>query len=266
MEEIKLLREKTGAGMMDCKKAMDEAGGDIDKAVEILRKKGIAKAAKRNDRETSQGVIKISVSPDHKSGHILQVNSETDFVSRNESFQKFADDVLNLVIASDPADVTATLALTMADGNTVGANLENLSGTIGEKLEIKRVAVLKSTGTVSAYLHAGGTIGVLVAVNETDKADLARDIAMQVAAANPKYINPEDVDQTEIAKEQDVYRELLVREGKPVEMIDKIMPGKINKYYEDVCLVKQEYIKDDKQRVSDILGTVKVEKFIRFSL
>jgi elongation factor Ts len=266
MEEIKLLREKTGAGMMDCKKAMDEAGGDIEKAVEILRKNGIAKAAKRGDRETSQGVIKVSVSSDNKVGYILQLNSETDFVSRNEQFQKLADDILAIMVASQPVTLEALQELTMADGNTVNANVVNLSGTIGEKLEIKQMAVLKSEGTVASYLHANGSIGVLVAVNDADKVELAVDIAMQVAAANPKYIVPEEVDAVELAKEQDVYREILVREGKPVEMIDKIMPGKVNKYYEDVCLIKQEYIKDDKKKVSDILGTTQVEKFIRFSL
>jgi len=266
MEEIKLLRDKTGAGMMDCKKALDEAGGDLEKAVELLRKKGIAKAAKRSDRDTNQGVIKVAVSPDHKAGYMVEINSETDFVARNEKFQAFADDILALLVSQTPMDREGLLALKMADGSDVKTNLDNLSGIIGEKLEIKRCAVLKSTGTVSAYLHAGGSIGVLVAIDQTDKDELARDIAMQVAATNPKYIIPEEVDQAEIAKEQDVYRDQLLREGKPAEMIDKILPGKLNKYYEEVCLVKQEYIKDDKQKVEAILNGTKVEKFIRFSL
>jgi elongation factor Ts len=266
MEEIKLLREKTGAGMLDCKKAMDEAGGDLEKAVEILRKKGIAKAAKRNDRETNQGIIKLATSSDNKLGYMVELNSETDFVARNDSFQKFADEILALIIAHNPADREALLSLTMTDGNDVKTGLDTLSGVIGEKLDIKRLAILKSAGTVSAYLHAGGTIGVLVALDQSDRADLARDVAMQVAASNPKYISPEEVDAVEIAGEQEVYREQLLREGKPAEMIEKILPGKLNKYYEDICLVKQEYIKDDKLKIQDILQGAKVEAFVRFSL
>lgn len=266
MEEIKLLREKTGAGMIECKKALDEAAGDLEKAVEILRKKGIAKAAKRIDNDTSEGVIKTLVSADAKSAYILQLNCETDFVARNDQFQKFADDLLALIADKEPADLEALHNLPMASGDTVKTSLDHMSGTIGEKMEVKNFSILKSAGTVAAYLHAGGTIGALVALDAADQSDLARDIAMQVAAANPRYIAPENVDQTEIAKEQDVYRELLVREGKPSEMIDKIMPGKINKYYEDVCLIKQEYIKDDKKKVQDLLGTIKVTGFVRFSL
>lgn len=266
MEEIKLLREKTGAGMLDCKKALEEAGGDLEKAVDVLRKKGIAKAAKRNDRETSEGVIKVAVSADNKTGAMLELNCETDFVARNENFQKFADDILALIVTHEPADLDALFELAMADGATVKTSLDVMSGTIGEKLAIKRFNVLKTNGTVSAYLHAGGSIGVLTAVDKSDSADLARDVAMQIAAANPRYINADEVDQEEVAREQSVYREQLIQEGKPLEMIEKILPGKLNKYYEDVCLVNQEYIKDDKKKVKDILGDVKVESFIRFSL
>jgi elongation factor Ts len=266
MEDIKLLRDKTGAGMMECKKALDEAGGDLEKAVEILRKKGIAKAAKRSENETSEGVIKVSVSADGKSAAILQLNCETDFVARNDQFQNFADKLLQLIIENNPADLAALHALPFSGADDVKTSLDHMSGTIGEKMEIKNFSVLKSAGTVGAYLHAGGSIGVLAALDTADQADLARDIAMQIAAANPRYIALEDVDQTELAKEQDVYREVLLREGKPAEMIDKIMPGKLNKYYEEVCLIKQEYIKDDKKKVQDLLGNIKVTNFVRLSL
>jgi elongation factor Ts len=265
MEDIKKLRSRTGCGIADCKQALDEAGNDLDKAIEVLRKKGIAKAAKRSDRETSQGVIKLAVSDDHKEGYILEINAETDFVVRNEKFQEFANQVFEVVKSQKPVDREALLSLSMGD-NTVKESLEILSGTIGERLDIKQYAVLSSKGTVAVYAHAGGTIGVLIALDQAGKDELAYDVAMQIAATDPKYINPEDVDEAEINKEKDVYREQLLKEGKPEEMIEKILVGKINKYFEEVCLTKQEFIKDDKQKVEDLLNGVKVEKFIRYSL
>ncbi|MFH1412902.1 MAG: translation elongation factor Ts [bacterium] len=265
MENIKKLRSQTGCGVSDCKQALDESNGDIEKAIEILRKKGIAKAAKRNDREACQGVIKLAVSDDHKEGYIAEINAETDFVVRNEKFQEFANQILEIVKTQKPDDREALLDLPMAQG-TVKDNLENLSGTIGEKLDIKRCAVLSSSGTVAAYSHANGSIGVLVALDQAGKDELAYNIAMHIAASNPVYIAPEDVGQAEIDKEKEVYQEQMRQEGKPDEIIEKIMHGKINKYFEDVCLIKQEYIKDDKQKVENILNDVKVEKFIRYSL
>ncbi|KKR14796.1 MAG: Elongation factor Ts [Candidatus Falkowbacteria bacterium GW2011_GWA2_39_24] len=265
MEDIKKLRSLTGCGIGDCKVALDESQGNMEKAVEILRKKGIAKAAKREDREASQGIIKLALSADHKIGYLVEVNAETDFVVRNQKFQDFADQVLAIVQEQKPANREALLALPMTDG-TVKTNLDVLSGTIGEKLDIKNVAVVTSQGTVASYAHAGGTIGVLVALDQPDQDALAYDIAMQVAASNPRYIKPEEVVTTELDKEKEVYREQLRNEGKPAEMIEKILTGKVNKYYEEVCLIKQEYIKDDKKKVADILGPVQVETFVRFSL
>ncbi|MFH0840387.1 MAG: translation elongation factor Ts [bacterium] len=265
MENIKKLRDITGAGMMDCKKALEEAGNDLDKAIDVLRKSGIAKAAKRSNRETSQGIIKLALSDDNKEGYMVELNAETDFVVRNEKFQEFGDKVLELIKKEKPADCEALLSLPFNSG-TVASELELLSGIIGEKLAIKRCAVLSSDGTVSAYTHANGAIGVLVALDKPDQADLARDIAMHIAAANPDYILPDEVPAEEIEKEKEVYREQLAKEGKPENIIENILQGKINKYFEGVCLVKQEYIKDDKQKVEQVLGDVKVEKFIRFSL
>ncbi|MEI7620306.1 MAG: translation elongation factor Ts [Candidatus Falkowbacteria bacterium] len=264
MEQIKALREKTGAGMVDCKKALDECGGDLDKAVEILRKKGIAKAAKRTDRETSEGLVLVAVNDDHTEGYILELNSETDFVSRNEKFQDLAKAILELVKANKPADLEALHALTIA-GLSVKDTVDNLSGTIGEKLGIRGFAILNGA-TVSSYSHLGGRIGVLVALSEAGKAEIATDIAMQVAASNPKYLAPEEVSAEEIAKEKEIYREQLLKEGKPEQMIEKIAEGKINKYYSDVCLLKQEFIKDDKKTVEGILNGIKIEKFVRYSL
>jgi elongation factor Ts len=265
LEQIKILREKSGAGMVDCKKAMEEAGGDIEKAMEALRKKGIAKAAKRVDREAGEGIIKVAISQDHKEGYIVEVNAETDFVVRSAQFQDFATKVLNIVSLKKPANLEELLSLDF-DGSTVADALGNLSGIIGEKLAIKRCAVLGTNGTVASYSHMGGRIGVLVAVDQGGKEELAYEVAMQIAAANPICIGPQEVPDELLAKEKEIFREQLLREGKPENMIDKIMEGKVEKYYGEVCLIKQEYIKDDKKKVADILGGVKVEKFIKFSL
>jgi len=265
MENIKILRDKTGAGMIDCKKALDESGGDIDRAVEILRKKGIAKAAKRSDRQAGEGVIKVALSGDAKTGYIVEINAETDFVVKSEKFQEFAEKVMKIIREKQPKDLAELMVLNI-DGNSVKDNLDSLSGIIGEKLDIKRYDLLTSTGTVAVYSHMGGRIGVLVSLDKEGQSDIAYDVAMQIAAANPKYISPENVASAELEKEKEIYRESLIKEGKPENMIDKIMQGKLAKFYEEVCLVKQEYIKDDSKKVEDFLGDVKVEKFIRYSL
>ncbi len=264
MEDVKTLRGKTGAGMVDCKKALEEAQGDIEKAIEILRKKGIAKAAKRGEREASEGIIKIGINEIGNEGYVVEINSETDFVARNEKFQKFAEDVLEIIKTKSVSNLDELLNEAMTEGSVKDV-LDNLSGTIGEKLSIKDFTKL-SGATVAAYSHLGGKIGVLVSLNVEGKVELARDIAMQVAAADPKYITVEEVPAKETDKEKEIYKENLVKEGKPAEIIEKILEGKIKKYYEEVCLVEQEYIKDDKQKVKDILGDIKVEKIIRYSL
>jgi elongation factor Ts len=265
LELIKELREKTGAGMTACKKALDETGGDMEKAVEYLRKQGIAKAAKRGDRETSEGIIKLAVSSDNKEAYIMKLVSETDFVARNEKFLTLADQVLELIKDKKPADLGELHSLAM-DGVTVKEVIDNLSGTIGEKMAVKDFAVLKSEGTVAAYSHLGGKIGVLVSLDKSEHEELAVDMAMQIAAANPRYLSPDEVPAGETDKEKEIYKEQLIKEGKPENIIEKIMEGKINKYFEEVCLLNQEYIKDDKKKVKDILGNVKVEKFVRYSL
>lgn len=265
MELIKKLRDETGAGIVDCKKALEESGDDIDKAIEILRKKGIAKAAKRGERETKQGIIKLAVSDDAKEGYMVEVNAETDFVVRNEKFQAFAEEVLNLIKNKKPQNREELMKLDL-NGVSVEDALSSLSGVIGEKLDIKRCDVLASSGTVAVYSHMGGKIGVAVSLDKEGQSDLAYDIAMQIAAANPKCITPEEVPAEDLEKEKDIYRAQLKKEGKPEEMIEKIMQGKLNKYFEEICLVDQEYIKDDKKKVRDVLGQAKIEKFVRYSL
>ncbi len=272
MEKIKELRDKTGAGIVDCQNALKEAGEDIDKAIEILRKKGITKAAKRSDREAGEGLILVDVNEAGNEGYILEINSETDFVAKNEKFIELAKNVLALIKKNKPGDINELFNLptkdvfsNQAQDITVKECLDNLSGTIGEKLEIKRFEIITGP-TVVAYSHLGGKIGVLVALDKEDESELAKDIAMQVAAANPKYMAPEEAPTEELDKEKEIYRAQLLKEDKPENIIAKIIAGKINKYFEEVCLMKQEYIKDDKKRVEDILGETKVKKFVRYSL
>lgn len=264
MGNIKLLRKKCGAGMVDCKKALEEAGGNIEKAVEILRKKGIAKAAKRSEREASEGVVLVAANDAGNEGYILEMNSETDFVARNEKFQRLAEAIFNLIKDKKPGGMEELFSLNL-DNGTVKEDLDNLSGTIGEKLEIKRFAVL-SGSTVAAYSHAGGRIGVLVSLNKAGENELAKEVAMQIAASNPKYIKREEVPVAEMEKEKEIYKETLKKEGKPEQIMEKIISGKLDKYYEDVCLLEQEYIKDDEKKIKDILGGIEVEKFLRYSL
>jgi elongation factor Ts len=264
MELIKKLRDMTGAGMVDCQKALKEADNDLEKAVAILRKKGIAKAAKRTDRETNEGVVKVAVNVEKSEGYILELNSETDFVSRNEKFQAFAEQLLEIVKSVKPSNLEALLSSPL-DGGTVSEALDTLSGTIGEKMSIKRFEILTGA-TVAAYSHLGGKIGVLVALDQPEKSEVASDVAMQVAAANPKYLSPEEVAQEEMDKEKEIYKAQLLKEGKPEEMVEKIVAGKMGKYYSEVCLNEQEYIKDDKKKIKDILGGAKIIKFVRYSL
>jgi len=246
------------------KKTLDEAAGDLEKAVEILRKKGIAKAAKRTDREANEGIVILGTNSEATEGYMVEINSETDFVSRSEKFQDFAKQVLEIIKTAKPADLEALFALPLGV-STVKESLENLSGVIGEKLDIKRFSVV-SGGTVAAYSHLGGRMGVLVVLDQPAKSEIAMDVAMQVAAANPKYLVPAEVTAEEMEKEKEIARELLAKEGKPAEMIEKILEGKMSKYYSEVCLTEQEYIKDDKKKVKDILGGASITKFVRFSL
>jgi len=264
MEKIKELREKTGAGMVDCKKALDESNGDINLAIEILRKKGIMKAAKRGDRETSEGIVMVETNDDNTEGYIVEFNSETDFVARNDKFQALVNSIMAVVKTQKPASLEALMSLPMETG-TVQENVDTLSGVIGEKLGVKRMEIV-SAATVTAYSHAGGKIGVLVALDKAGQGELGRDIAMQIAAAAPRYLVPEEVEASEIEKEKEICREQLVKEGKPENMMEGILVGKIKKYCSEICLMEQEYIKDDKKKVKDVLGDAKIVKFVRFSL
>jgi elongation factor Ts len=264
MENIKKLREQTGAGIVDCKKALEESEGDIENAVEILRKKGISKASKRSNKEANEGTIKVDVNQEGNEGYIMQINSETDFVAKNEEFQKMADEIMKAIKENKPQNIDELLNLSLEEG-TVREKVDNISGVIKEKIVLNRYELLQ-VPTVGCYSHMNGTIGVLVGLDVPGKNELAKDLAMHIAAANPQYIKPEDVPAEILEKEKDIHREQLKQENKPEEIMERIIEGKINKYYEENCLLKQEFIKDEEKKIEDLLGEAKINKFIRYSL
>lgn len=261
------LRKQSGAGILECKKAMEEANGDIEKAQDILRKSGIAKAAKRAGREASEGVIKVAVNEDKTKGYIVEFNSETDFVAKNKNFQIFVEEAFNIFKSNDPKSLDEFLDLKMANSNSIKDSLESLSGVIGEKLEIKGSDMVEGS-TVAAYSHMSGKIGVLVALDKSGENELAYDIAMHIAASNPKYLSQDDIPAEEIEREKNIYREQLKKEGKSEDIIEKILEGKINKYFEEVCLLKQKFIKNEELTIDKLLANkdARVLRFVRFSL
>ena len=265
MNMIKELREQSGAGIVDCKAALLEANGNLDVALEILRKKGIAKAGKRADHAANQGVIKAWVDSQQQWGCLLELRTETDFVARNDKFQQLAEDILEAAVNNKVQDLESLLALTI-HGQVIQEAIDNLSGVMGEKIVLSNYATLSSQGTVASYLHGGGAIGVLVAINKPSAGELAKDLAMQIAATNPQYLTPEQIPVSEIEKEKEIYREQLKKEGKPAEIIDKIIDNKLSHYFTEVCLVKQEFIKDEQQTIEQLLAGATIEGYYRFQL
>lgn len=269
-QNVKRLREITGVGMMDCKAALAEAGGDFEAAIDILRKKGQKVAAKRADRDAKEGLIVAAVSPDGRRGALGEVNCETDFVARNEEFSAFASDVATLVLEKLPEDLSALRSLAYKDGRTLGDTIMDLTGKIGEKIDIRRFRVLTSDqGQIVSYIHPGSRLGVLVDVRGGDDADaVGRDVAMQVAALNPiaalRNEIPEDVRQ----KEMEIAREAARNEGKPEQILDRIAQGKLERYYKDNVLVEQPFVKDASVSVKDMLKSrgAQVTQFARFAL
>lgn len=258
--QVKELREKTGAGMMDCKKALEESGGDFEKAVEILRKKGAAVAAKRAERSANEGLVLTKVFNDGKSAAILEVNCETDFVARSEDFVSFSNFVLELLVDQKPKDNTSLMELSR-DGKKVADELNAIIGKIGEKIEVSRFAIENSdNGEIVDYVHHGSKLGVLIKVDNipADKTSefhtSLKDIAMQVAAMRPLTIYREEVDKTVIEKEIDIYKEVARKEGKPEQVLEKIATGKLNKFFEENCLNEQAFIKDNTKKVGDLIS------------
>ncbi len=268
---VKELREITSAGMLDCQKALKETDGNMEKAIEFLREKGLATAAKKAGRIAAEGIVKAYITDDKKVGVLLEVNSETDFVAKNDEFQNFVADVAKIIADKNPSDIEALKAMDY-NGETVEAKLTALIAKIGENMNIRRFARIE--GNVCSYTHAGGRIGVLVqaenALDKEDSYEAARDVAMQIAAINPSYLTKEVVPASDVEKEKEIIiaqiKEDPKNANKPENIIDKMVMGKINKFYETNCLLQQEFVKNNDQKVQAYLAShgVNLTNFVRF--
>ncbi len=261
---VKELRERTGAGMMDCKKALTATGGDMQKAIDWLREKGIAKAAKKSGRVAAEGAVAAYVSADRKIGVVLEVNCETDFTANNENFRALEKKILEQIAATAPADLDA-LNDSVIDGKKVSDLVTEATATIGEKISVRRFVRYQTEGKLTSYIHMGGKIGVLVDMTGGSD-ELGKDVAMQIAAANPSAVDRAGVDASELEHEKEVLRKQALEEGKPEKIVEKMVMGRINKFYKEVCLVEQIFVKDNEKTVKDILGGEKVLRFVRYQL
>lgn len=262
---VKDLREKTGAGMMDCKKALSETGGDMQKAIDYLREKGIAKAAKKSGRIAAEGAVAAYVSDDQKVGALVEVNCETDFTANNENFRALSKKITEYVAKNNFADLDELLASVIENGKTVNDLVTEATATIGEKISVRRFVRYKTDGKIASYIHMGGKIGVLVELTGGSD-ELGEDVAMQIAASAPSAVNRAGVDAADLEHEKEVLRKQALEEGKPEKIVDKMVEGRINKYYKEVCLVEQIFFKDTEKTIKDILGKTEVKQFTRYLL
>ncbi len=263
---VKELREKTGAGMMDCKKVLTETNGDMEKAAELLRERGIAKAAKKSGRVAAEGLVTVYISADNKVGSILEVNAETDFVSKNEEFKEFVNTVAKVVADTNPTDIEALLNTKYADSSkTVNEVLTDKIATIGEHMSIRRFERYEGTGLIEGYIHGDGRIAVLVDFENADT-PLAKDICMQITAANPEYLSREEVPEERTKKEMEILKVQAMNEGKPAEIAEKMVQGRIGKFYSEICLLDQVFVKDSNVKVGDLIASkgAKLNRFVRF--
>ena len=264
---VKELREKTGAGMMDCKKVLTETDGDLEKATELLRERGIAKAAKKSGRVAAEGIVEAYISEDGKVGAIVEVNSETDFVGKNEEFRTFVMNVAKQVVEKNPADVESLLAQDSIEepGKTVQEVLVGKIATIGENLNIRRFARFASEGLVEKYIHGDGKIAVLINMKKGSK-EVAKDVCMQIAAARPEYLNEESVPAERIEKEKEILKIQTMNEGKPEAIAENIVEGRIGKFFSEICLLDQQFVKNPDIKVSQLLKEkdAEVVEFARF--
>ncbi|MBU8906984.1 translation elongation factor Ts [Desertibacillus haloalkaliphilus] len=266
---VKELREKTGAGMMDCKKALTETDGDMDKAVDLLREKGIAKAAKKADRIAAEGLAFVKV--DGNKAAILEVNSETDFVAKNESFQDLVSELGSHILSQNPATVEEALEQPFqGDGETVQEYINNQIAKIGEKISLRRfeVATKGDGDAFGAYLHMGGKIAVLTTLEGTTDEEVAKDVAMHVAAINPKYVSRDSVPAEETDREREVLKQQALNEGKPENIVEKMVEGRLGKFFEQICLLDQPFVKDGDQKVGKFVESkgATVKNFVRFEV
>ena len=258
---VKDLREKTGAGMMDCKKALTETNGDMEKAIEYLREKGITKAAKKSSRIAAEGLVLAYVSEDNKVGAAVEVNSETDFVAKNEEFRTFVQALAKQVALNNPADVEALLEEEYIEeaGKKVSEVLTDKVAKIGENMNIRRFVRFETTdGLVESYIHGNGKIAVLVNMKNADT-ELAKDICMQVAAARPEFLDEASVPAERLAKEMEILKAQAMNEGKPEAIAEKVVQGRIGKFYSEICLVDQEFVKNPDMKISELLKTKNAE-------
>jgi len=269
-QDVKKLRDATGVGMMDCKNALQEADGDFDEAVDILRKKGQKVAAKRAEKEADEGLVVTAISDDGSVGAIVEVNCETDFVARNDDFRSFAETVAGTVLAERPEDLDALEALPYNDEATIEEELAAITGRIGEKIAIRRFNILESDdGQIISYVHPGSKLGVLVEVTgDGDVEEAGRDVAMQVAALDPISVRREEVPEEVQEKEKEIAREAAISEGKPEHVLDQIVNGKLERFFEDNVLLEQAFVKDSSQSVQEMLedAGISVEQFTRYAL
>ncbi|MDM5226186.1 translation elongation factor Ts [Cytobacillus sp. NJ13] len=265
---VKELREKTGAGMMDCKKALQETDGDMEKAIDFLREKGIAKAAKKGDRIAAEGLTSVKV--DGNEAVILEVNSETDFVAKNEGFQTLVKEIAEHLLANKPASVEEAAGQTMANGATLESHINSAIAKIGEKLSLRRFEIKTKTDSdaFGAYLHMGGRIGVLTVIEGTTDEDAAKDVAMHIAALNPKYVSRDEVSQDEVERERQVLTQQALNEGKPENIVAKMVEGRLGKYFEDVCVNDQAFVKNPDQKVGKFVESKggKILEFVRYEV
>ena len=253
-EQVKQLREKTGAGMMDCKKVLTETNGDEEKAIELLRERGIAKAAKKSDRIAAEGLVTTYVTDDKKVGVVVEVNAETDFVAKNEEFRSFVVDIAKQVAEKNPATVEELLEQPsiVEPDKTVKDVLTNKIATIGENMSIRRFERFESNGLIESYIHGDGKIGVLVELEGGDST-LAKDVCMQIAAARPEYLDRDSVPADRVAHEMEILKAQAVNEGKPEAIAEKMVQGRIGKFYSEICLVDQEFVKKPDMKIKQLL-------------
>lgn len=266
-QQVKDLREKTSAGMMDAKKALVEADGDEKKAMEILREKGVAKAQKKSGNTAANGLTKVSVH-DNKAA-IVEINSETDFVAANDDFKNLVDEVGDLIALEQPKDVEAALKLHLGEDGSVEDTIIHTSQITGEKVSLRRFAVMnKNDGeSFGAYLHNGGEIGVLVKISGADK-DVAKDVAMHIAATNPEFLSKDDISAERLQHEKDILTKEALAEGKPANIVEKMVTGRVHKFLAEICLVDQPFVKDPDQTVAQYVDSKggKVEAFVRYQV
>jgi len=265
--QVKELREKTGAGMMDCKKVLTETNGDEEKAIELLRERGMSKAAKKSGRVAAEGLVATYISADKKIGAVVEVNAETDFVAKNEEFKAFVADVAKQVVEKAPTTVEDLLSQeSIAEaGKTVQEVLTGKIATIGENMSIRRFERFSSeNGTITSYVHGEGKIGVLVDMENATE-EVAKDVCMQIAAAKPEYLDRESVPADRVEKEMEILKAQAMNEGKPAEIAEKMVQGRIGKFYGEICLVEQPFVKDPDQKVGKMVEAngAKIVRFAR---